>query len=202
MDANVGVLTVTWGGFRCRLEGFEAPMEALAEMVPWLAGARPDEGRGPASSRGAPEGVRREFRNGALILRPADAEEGDEPATAPLVTRPEDPVGGDANLGAFLGAPKGQADGLATDVEKAAHAPASAEELAAMGLGPESDARTEGEVAPLGRPAAPRRSAAEGHEAVLRLIRSQGGARREAAAAPPRPRRRPPGLPSIEPLAH
>ena len=159
MGASCGILTVSWGGFRCRLEGFEEPMAALADVLPWLGEVRPEIGRGPISSRGAPGGIRREFRNGALVLRPVDAEaadpDGPEPSASagpPLVAppqgeavRPPGPVisadvtrDRSAGIAEAATTPAGAHERASVPEDPGAEpAPASVEELIRMGLGPE-----------------------------------------------------------------
>ena len=89
MGEQADVATVSCGAFRCRLEGFEEPMAALAELAPWLAAAWADP---RALHRGAPSWVRREMRNGALVLRPRAPAEG---AARPAPDGPSGSLGGD-----------------------------------------------------------------------------------------------------------
>lgn len=71
MTQQGGIVTVSCGAFRCRLEGFAEPLAALAAVAHWLATAPwGEDGPGDPPARGTPLGVRREIRNGALVLMP------------------------------------------------------------------------------------------------------------------------------------
>lgn len=75
MTRRSAIVTVSLGDFRCRLEGFAEPLAALAAVAPWLATApEGEDGPGDPPARGAPGGIRRAIRNGALVLTPAGGE--------------------------------------------------------------------------------------------------------------------------------
>lgn len=204
MTDTTDLVTMSWGGFRCRLEGFADPMEALAAALPWLAGARPGEGLGPVSSKGMPVGMRRELRNGALVLSPAGSaafgvDDHASPHGPPL--------------------PGLAAEPLVAAEREAALSPASTLELIRMGLGPDPDGTQATEapdaeapavapsshlsdrggdpVTPRRRHPAPARPSDDARAAVLGMIRDQPAPEAEAAQPAARPRRvvrRPPGL--------
>jgi hypothetical protein len=180
MDGSGAIVTLRWGGFRCRLEGFEEPMAALAEALEWLGGAQPDTGLGPVTTRGAPAGLRREYRNGALVLSPAE----------PRGTTPDAPRPPRAEPGASpFGTPPGGVDRGPEPAPGAepTGAPVTALELIRMGLVPDGDPSAalvpddlSGPPAAAGpQPSGPAIGPDEDdhHEAILRLIRSHGAGR-------------------------
>ena len=210
MNATAGIVTLSWGGFRCRLEGFADPMAVLAEALDWLASARPEDGRGPVTARGLPPGIRREYRNGALILRPVDADVPQPPPTEQAPRSAPETSAPDPDLGTFLGAAGGWSSRAAPEAatpvlrEPPTLEPASAQDLFRMGLHPDEAAdpappsgRGPAPSEPPAAEAAPPGASSESvahHKAVARLIRAHAEALRgervpEATAAPRRARR-------------